>query len=223
MAQVNLKADTGRATGSRAARRLRKTGQVPAVVYGRGTEPTHVAVDHHDLTQAFHTPAGANVVINLEIDGAGGVPTLVREIDRHPFKPFIRHVDFVRVDLTVKVLAEVAIHYVGSPIGVKEGGILVPARNDVTVEALPTEIPSAFEVDVSQLQINDSLHVSDLPRNENVTILDSPEELLVSVSVPAAEPEPEPEPIEGEEGEGAEAEGEEAPAGSEEDSDSGEE
>lgn len=213
MAQVNLKADTGRAIGSRAARRLRKTGQVPAVVYGRGEEPTHVAVDHHDLSQAFHTPAGANVVINLEIDGAGGVPTLVREIDRHPYKPLIRHVDFVRVDLSVKVHAEVAIHFVGIPLGVKEGGIMVPARNDITVEALPTEIPPAIELDVSDLQINDVLRVSDLPQVENVTILDDPDELLVSVSVPAAEPEPEPEPVEGEEGEGEEAEGEEAPAG----------
>jgi large subunit ribosomal protein L25 len=224
MAQVNLKADTGRAIGSRAARRLRKTGLVPAVVYGQGAEPAHVAVDHHDLTQAFHTPAGANVVINLEIDGAGGVPTLVRQIDRHPYKPFIRHVDFVRVDLTVKVEAEVAIHFVGSPVGVKEGGILVPALNEVTVEALPTEIPNAFEVDVSQLRINDSLHVSDLPQIENVTILDNPEDLLVTVEVPAAEPEPEPEPVEGEEAEEAEAEGEETPAAaSAEDSESGEE
>ncbi|HJR86171.1 MAG TPA: 50S ribosomal protein L25 [Acidimicrobiia bacterium] len=224
MAEVNLKADTGRATGSRAARRLRKTGRIPAVVYGRGAEPTHVAVDHHDLTQAFHTPAGANVVINLQIDGAEGIPTLVRGVDRHPYKPFIRHVDFVRVDLTVRVHAEVAIHFVGSPIGVKEGGILVPARNDVTVEALPNEIPSAFELDVSELGINDSLHVSDLPQVEGVAILASPDELLVSVSIPAAEPEPEPEPVEGEEGEGAGAEGEEAPeAASEEDGEPGEE
>ena len=223
MAQVNLKADTGRATGSRASRRLRKTGQVPAVVYGQGVEPTHVAVDHHDLSQAFHTPAGANVVINLEIDGSGGVPTLVRSIDRHPYKPFIRHVDFIRVDLSVKVHAEVAIHYFGTPIGAKEGGVLVPARNNITVEALPTEIPPAIELDVSELQINDSLHVSDLPAIENVTILDDPEELLVTVSVPAAEPEPEPEPVEGEEGEAAEAEGEEATPAASEDSEPGEE
>jgi large subunit ribosomal protein L25 len=107
---------------------------------------------------------------------------------------------------------------------VKEGGILVPALNEVTVEALPTEIPNAFEVDVSQLRINDSLHVSDLPQIENVTILDNPEDLLVTVEVPAAEPEPEPEPVEGEEAEEAEAEGEEAPAAaSAEDSESGEE
>ena len=162
-------------------------------------------------------------MINLQIDGAEGIPTLVRGVDRHPYKPFIRHVDFVRVDLTVKVHAEVAIYFVGSPIGVKEGGILVPARNDVTVEALPTEIPSAFELDVSELGINDSLHVSDLPQIEGVAILDSPEELLVSVSVPAAEPEPEPEPTEGEEGEGAEA-GEEGPeATATEDGEPGEE
>lgn len=217
MAQVTLKADTGRETGSRSSRRLRREGLVPAVVYGQGAEPALVAVDHHDLSQAFHTVAGANVVINLEIDGGSGVPTLVRAIDRHPYKPFIRHVDFVRVDLSQKVHAEVAIHFVGASIGVKEGGVLSPARNHVTVEALPTEIPAAIELDVSELDINDSLRVSDLPAIENVVILDDPEELLVSISVPAAEPEPEPEDVEGEEGEEAAAEGDaaEAPAASE--------
>jgi large subunit ribosomal protein L25 len=209
MAQVTLKADTGRELGTRPSRRLRQTGQVPAVVYGQGEDAAHVAVNHHDLVQALHTEAGSNVVINLEVDGGTAVPTLVRSIDRHPYKSLIRHVDFVRVDLSETVEAEVSLHFVGTPVGAKEGGVLIPARNSVQVEALPTEIPAAIEVDVSALDINDQLRVSDLPPIENVTILDDPEELLVSVSILAAEPEPEPEVEEGaEEGEDAEAEGE---------------
>lgn len=209
MAQVTLKADTGRAIGTRSSRRLRQEGQVPAVVYGLGEKPAHVAVNHHDLMKALHTDAGSNVVINLEVDGSTSVPTLVRSIDKHPYKSAIRHVDFVRVNLKDKVEAEVSLHFVGTPIGAREGGILLPARSTIQVEALPTEIPNAIEVDVSALDINDHIRLEDLPAIENVTFLDDPEEMLVSVALPAAEIEPEP--VEGEEGtEGGEgaAEGE---------------
>ena len=203
MAQVTLKAGTGREIGSRSSRRLRLEGQVPAVVYGLGETPEHVAVDHHDLMKALHTDSGANVVINLEVDGGSGVPTLVRSIDKHPFKSLIRHVDFVRVDLSETIEAEVSLHFVGTPIGAREGGILIPAKNSIQVEALPTEVPNAIEVDVSGLDIGDHLRVEDLAAIENVTFLDDPEELLISVALPAVEVEPEPEVEEGAEGEGA--------------------
>jgi large subunit ribosomal protein L25 len=211
MAQVTLKAATGRQLGSRASRRLRREGQVPAVVYGRGTEPRHVAVDHHDLSVAFHTDAGFNVLINLEIDESAGIPTLVRVIDRHPYRPQFRHVDFVQVSLTEKVQAEVALHFVGNPPGVREGGILSPIKNEVEIEALPAEIPAFIEVDVSHLNINDDLRVRDLPTIEGVLVLDDPEDLLVTVTTPAAEVEEVPEVEEGaEEGEAEEDGGEAA-------------
>jgi large subunit ribosomal protein L25 len=211
MAQVTLKAATGRQLGSRASRRLRREGQVPAVVYGRGTEPRHVAVDHHDLSVAFHTDAGFNVLINLEIDQSAGIPTLVRVIDRHPYRPQFRHVDFVQVSLTEKVQAEVALHFVGNPPGVREGGILSPIKNEVEIEALPAEIPAFIEVDVSHLNINDDLRVRDLPTIEGVLVLDDPEDLLVTVTTPAAEVEEVPEVEEGaEEGEAEEDGGEAA-------------
>ena len=212
MAQVTLKAATGRQLGSRASRRLRREGQVPAVVYGRGTEPKHVAVDHHDLSVAFHTDAGFNVLINLEIDDLAGIPTLVRVIDRHPYRPQFRHVDFVQVSLTEKVQAEVSLHFVGNPPGVKEGGILSPIKNEVEIEALPSEIPAFIEVDVSHLNINDDIRVRDLPLLEGVLVLDDPDDLLVTVTTPAAEVEEAPEVEEGAE-EGAETDeggGEEA-------------
>lgn len=204
MAQVNLRADSGRVLGTRPSRRLRATGQVPGVIYGKGADPRHVAVNHHDLSVAFHTPAGINALINLEIDGDEGVPTLVKAIDRHPYKNQIRHVDFIRVSLTEKVRAEVSLHFVGIPIGVREGGILSPIRNSVEIEAFPAEIPPTIDVDVSQLRVNDDLHVSDLPLMEGVTIIDDPSELLVTVSTPAAEVE-EPKEPEAEAEEGAEA------------------
>ena len=212
MAQVTLKAATGRQLGSRASRRLRREGQVPAVVYGRGTEARPVAVDHHDLSVAFHSDAGFNVLINLEIDDLAGIPTLVRVIDRHPYRPQFRHVDFVQVSLTEKVQAEVSLHFVGNPPGVKEGGILSPIKNEVEIEALPTEIPAFIEVDVSHLNINDDIRVRDLPVLEGVLVLDDPDDLLVTVTTPAAEVEEAPEVEEGAE-EGGEAEeggGEEA-------------
>ena len=212
MAQVTLKAATGRQLGSRASRRLRREGQVPAVVYGRGTEARPVAVDHHDLSVAFHTDAGFNVLINLEIDDLAGIPTLVRVIDRHPYRPQFRHVDFVQVSLTEKVQAEVSLHFVGNPPGVKEGGILSPIKNEVEIEALPSEIPAFIEVDVSHLNINDDIRVRDLPLLEGVLVLDDPDDLLVTVTTPAAEVEEAPEVEEGAE-EGAETDeggGEEA-------------
>jgi large subunit ribosomal protein L25 len=203
VAQVTLRADSGRPLGTRPSRRVRAIGKVPAVVYGKGSDPRHVAVDHHDLSVAFHSAAGLNVLINLEIDGEEGVPTLVKDIDRHPFRNQIRHVDFIRVSLTEKVRAEVSLHFVGTPIGVREGGILSPIRNSIEIEALPAEIPPAIEVDVSALAVNDDLRVSDLAPIEGVTIMEDPDEMIVTVAVPAVEVE---EPVEvevevGEEGE----------------------
>lgn len=199
--------------GSRASRRLRATGMVPAVVYGLGTAPMHVAVDHHDLTVAFHGEGGTHALINLEIDGATSVPTLIKAIDRHPFRNQIRHVDFLQVSLSEVVETEVTLHFTGTPAGAKEGGVLTPARNTIRIEALPTQIPGSVDLDVSELQINDTLRVSDLLPIEGVVYLDDPDALLVMVSPPTIEVEPEPI----EEEEGAEEPGEEGEAEAEND------
>jgi large subunit ribosomal protein L25 len=174
---------------------------VPAVVYGLGTEPMHVAVNHHDLMVAFHGEGGTHALINLEIDGATSVPTLIKAIDRHPFRNQIRHVDFLQVSLLETVETEVTLHFTGTPAGLKEGGILTPARNTIRIEALPTQIPGSVDLDVSALQINDTLRVSDLLPIEGVVFLDDPDALLVMVSPPTIEAVPEPTEEEGEEGE----------------------
>jgi large subunit ribosomal protein L25 len=220
MPEVSLRAQTGRSTGSGESRRVRKTGSVPAIVYGKGTEPVSIAVDAHDLHVVLHTEAGANALINLEIEGGATLLTMARVIERHPFRNEYRHIDFVTVSLDEIVTAEVAIHFEGTPIGVVNGGVFSPQRTHVVIEALPTAIPSAIVLDVSDVEIGDSLRIADLPVIEGVTYAEDPEAVVMSVTTLAAEVVEEPE--EELEGEGEElAEGEE-PAEGEQEGETGE-
>jgi len=220
MPEVSLRAQTGRSTGSGESRRVRKTGSVPAIVYGKGTEPVSIAVDAHDLHVVLHTEAGANALINLEIEGGATLLTMARVIERHPFRNEYRHIDFVTVSLDEIVSAEVAIHFEGTPIGVTNGGVFSPQRTHVVIEALPTAIPSAIVLDVSNVEIGDSLRIADLPVIEGVTYAEDPEAVVMSVTTLAAEVVEEP--AEELEGEGEElAEGEE-PAEGEQEGESGE-
>jgi large subunit ribosomal protein L25 len=211
MSEVTLRAETGRATGSRESRRLRKTGRVPAIVYGKTIEPITVAVDAHDLHMALHTEAGSNALINLEIEGQDLVLTMARVIERHPFRNEYRHVDFVTVSLDETVHAEVVIHFEGTPVGVIEGGVFSPSKTHVVVETLATSIPSGIELDISGVEVGGALRIADLAEIEGVLYIEDPETVLMSVTAPAAEIEEEPEELEGEELEGEEgaAEGEE--------------
>lgn len=211
MSEVTLRAETGRATGSRESRRLRKTGRVPAIVYGKSTDPITVAVDAHDLHMALHTEAGSNALINLDIEGKDVVLTMARVIERHPFRNEYRHVDFVTVSLDETIHAEVVIHFEGTPVGVIEGGVFSPSKTHVVVETLATSIPSGIELDISGVEVGGALRIADLPEIEGVLYIEDPETVLMSVTAPAVEIEEEPEEIEGEEIEGAEelAEGEE--------------
>lgn len=219
MPEVSLRAQTGRSTGSSDSRRVRKTGDVPAIVYGKGTEPVSIAVNAHDLHVVLHTEAGANALINLEIEGGATLLTMARVIERHPFRNEYRHVDFVTVSLDEIVTAEVAIHFEGSPVGVLNGGVFSPQRTHVVIEALPTAIPSAIVLDVADVEIGGSLRIADLPVIEGVTYAEDPEAVVMSVTTLAAEVVEEPEELEGE---GEElAEGEE-PAEADEESESGE-
>jgi large subunit ribosomal protein L25 len=215
MSQVTLRAETGRATGSRESRRLRKTGQVPAIVYGKSTEPINVAVDAHDLHMALHTEAGSNALINLEIEGRDLVLTMARVIERHPFRNEYRHIDFVTVALDETVHAEVVIHFEGTPVGVRDGGVFSPSKTHVMVETLATSIPSGIELDISAVEMGGALRVADLPQLEGVTYVDDPETVVMSVTAPAAEIVEEVEEVEGEEAAEA-AEGEEPHAEAEE-------
>ena len=205
MAENELTATKRTSWGSAVSRRLRRAGEVPAIVYGHETEATSVAVDARELYKVLHTEAGLNVVINLDVDGAP-VTTLAREVQRDPVRGDIIHLDFIRISLTETVTAEVSVEYEGVPVGVRDdGGIVETIRATVNIEALATNIPSSITIDINEMTIGDVLRISDLPRLEGVEYLDDEESGLVTVSVPAAviseEAAGDEELLEGEEGE----------------------
>jgi large subunit ribosomal protein L25 len=186
MDQVSLRAEPRTEFGSRVGRRLRRAGSVPAVVYGRGLDPVSVAVDRRELHAALHTEAGSNALINLEVAGTKKpILTVAREVQRHPVRGDISHLDFISISLDEEIHAEVALEYVGLPIGVKrDAGIVETIRTAVSIQALPLDIPGHITVDISDLEVGATVRVADLPAIKGVTYLDEPETDLVAVIIP---------------------------------------
>ncbi len=184
--EVLLSAQRRDTKGSRPTRRLRRTGKVPAVVYGHGLEGLTVTIDGRELHTALHTEAGANVLITLQIDGEKHL-TLPRAIQRHPFRDEILHLDLYKISLKEKVRAEVGLELTGLPVGVKDGGGIVETMHPVLhIEALPTDIPGHITVDISGLEVGDLLRLGDLPEVPGVAYLDDPDTPLVTIALPAA-------------------------------------
>lgn len=170
--------------GKSAARKLRAAGEVPAVVYGHGEENRALRVSAHELERLLAHISAENTLIDLQVEGAAKVPTLIREVQYHATKPGVLHVDFYVVHAGETLHVDVPVRYVGAPVGVREnGGILQEVLRDLAVECLPRDIPEGIEVDVAALDIGDSLHVSDLDV-PNVKILNDPELVLCTVSAP---------------------------------------
>ena len=212
MSEYKLAAENRSGAGKGAARRLRASGRVPAVLYGHGAKPEHLSVDARQFGQALRTDAGVNVLIELEVGKARHL-ALAKEIQRHPVRGDLIHVDFIQVRRGEKVHVEVPVRLVGEAPGVREGGIADQDLYQLNVEAEVTAVPEAVEADVSGLGIGDVLRVGDLKAPEGAVILDDPEASVVSVVAPTVEAEPAPEGEEVAEGEEA-AEGE-APAAEE--------
>jgi len=196
--EITLEVQPRTEKGKGPARRARAAGMVPAVFYGPSEPPQPLYVDARQMSHALHTEAGANVLLNLKIDGKSHL-AVPREIQRHPIRRSLVHVDFVNVARNVKIHAEVRIHLVGEARGVKEGGQLDHFIHTLSVEALPAEIPDAIEVDVSGLTMGQSLSIGDIKAPAGVEILSDPDELLLSVhaaTVLQVEPEPTEEELE---------------------------
>jgi large subunit ribosomal protein L25 len=215
------------AAGSRAARRLRRAGNVPGIVYGGGEDPIPFQVDARELRHALQH---AGALLELSIDGSGSTPVVVKELTRHPVTGETIHIDVLRVRLDQAISATVVLDLVGAENapGVKEGGVLEQVTRELTIEALPGDIPDAIHHDVSELQIGDTVTLEAVTPPRGVTLTDDPEIVLATLSPPRLQAEVEEEieaetELVAEGGEAAEEEGgEEAPAGESEGGDEGE-
>jgi large subunit ribosomal protein L25 len=208
MAEITLPAHTGRPTGSRPSTRLRAEGKVPATVYGLGSDAVTVSVEWRELRHALTTDAGMNALINLEIDGQASELTIVKELQRHPIRRSVLHIDFLRVSRDVAIEVEVPIVLVGDAEQVtRDGGTVDQALFHLTISAKPGSIPNELVADISGLTIGDAVRVGDLTLPEGVETEVDPEEPVVIGSAPQVEEVAEP--VEGEAAE-AGAEGEAA-------------
>jgi large subunit ribosomal protein L25 len=192
-------------SGSRGARRLRRSGQVPGVVYGGGEDPVSFQVDARELRS---TLAHTGAVLDLKLSGASQ-PVVLKEHTRHPVTGDTLHVDLLRVRLDQAISASVVVELTGAEDapGVKEGGVLEQVTREVNIEALPNDIPDSLSYDVSEMQINDTVTLESLATPAEVTLLDDTETVLVTLTPPRLQIEEEPEVEEETElvGEGAEA------------------
>jgi large subunit ribosomal protein L25 len=204
--------------GSSDARRLRKEGLVPGVLYGRGKAPHPFSVPERDLRRALSGGSGLHAILDVVLAGQKTThPAVLKDYQQEVPSGRLAHIDLHEVRLDQPIQASVSIDLIGEAAGVKEGGVLSQVQREIRVEALPLEIPDHLELDVSEMAIGDTLRLVDLKATEGVTYLDDPEEtVLATVTAPTVIVEPEVEEEELEEGElpeGEVPEGEEAPEG----------
>lgn len=200
MAEVGLKAEIREGRGKGAARKLRAAGQVPAIVYGLGSEPLPVAVSSRELAHTLSTDAGMNVLIDLQL-GSGTELVIARELNKDPVKGVIRHVDFLRINRNQTIEVDVPIHLEGEAPGMKQGGQMDQHTYSLHIEALPGNLPERIDVDISHLQVGDSLRVEDIKAPEGIKILTAGDETVLSIIVAQelpTEAELEEAPVEGE-------------------------
>ncbi len=178
--------------GSRAARRLRRSGRVPGIVYGGGGESVGFDADARDLRLAL---AGSGAVLDLSVDGATATPVVLKEAQRDPVRGETVHIDLLRVRLDEAIHAVVPLELTGTEDapGVKEGGVLEQITRELNVQALPTAIPESIVQDIGEMQIGDTLVLTALSAPEGVTLLDEPETVLATLSPPRLQTEAEDE------------------------------
>jgi large subunit ribosomal protein L25 len=207
---ATLTAHTGRTTGSRSSNRLRAEGKVPGVVYGLGNEPVAVAVEWPELRKVLITEAGMNALIDLTVDGETNL-TMIKDLQRHPVRRDVTHVDFLLVDRNKSLVVDVPIVLVGDSEKIeREQGILDQSMHMLTVHAKPGKIPNQLEVDGTEMTIGDVIRVGDIALPDGVTTDIDPEEPVIVGSATRAAIEDEA--AEGEAAEDAEGEGAEAAA-----------
>jgi large subunit ribosomal protein L25 len=211
--RIRLEVKEREQSGSRDARRLRKAGMIPGVLYGQGHKPHAICVSERELRRVLTGSAGLHAILDVVLEGQKSThSSILKDYQVDPIRGKIDHFDLHEVRLDQTIQTSVVVELVGESVGAKAGGVLSQVTREVRVEALPLEVPERLELDVTAMEIGDSLRLSDLRAPEGVTLLDDPESVLATVTVPTKVEEPEEVAEELEEGEEGEApEGEAAP------------
>lgn len=195
-----LVAESGRATGSPNARRMRREDHIPAVVYGHGMTPLSISVVRRDLRHALSGPAGVNTVLDLTVDGKV-YPAIVKEMQRHPVRRTVSHVDFQQVDLNEELTIAIPVRLEGEAKAVTdEGGLVDPAVDTIEVRTTPRNIPNEIVIDITDMTMDTVITLGDIQLPAGVTAVADPETAIVTVLVTREEEVPEAEVAEGEEG-----------------------
>ncbi len=183
MTETILHAETGRATGSSSARRLRREGRIPGVVYGLGMEPTSLSVDRRELRIAVSGSAGLNTILDLTVDG-NVYPSIIKDVQRHPVRLNIEHLDFIQVDLNAEIVVTVPVHIQGESKEVNDNnGLIDQIMTEVEISTTPRNIPDEIIVDVTEMTMDSTITVADLSVPAGVALTTDPESAVVTVSI----------------------------------------
>lgn len=200
MVERTLEAHQRTDLGKNQVRRLRQRGLIPAVFYGKGQQPTLLAVDPKAVHQVLHSETGQNTIFSLKVDGTSQANVLIRDYQLDPVKGTLLHVDFLHVAMDVKLKVTVPIEVAGTPQGVKlYGGVLDVVSKEIEVECLPSDIPDHIKVEVSNLNIGDVIRLGDLPVDDKIRFLGDKDTVIATVVAPRVEEE-EAKPVEAAEG-----------------------
>jgi len=204
MKQFSLTVTPREGVGRGASRRVRKSGRVPAVIYGRHIQPRSLSIDGPEFTRLLKSIAGSAAVVELNDGGAEPRLSIIQEVQRDPITDRILHIDLHEVQANEEIELSVTVHTVGDSVGVRtENGILELVVHEVRIRCLPRNLPRFIEVDVTELKLNQSIHVSELPKIPGVKYVDEPGRPVIACVEPVVEVEPTPAeaaavPVEGE-------------------------
>jgi large subunit ribosomal protein L25 len=183
MSETVLQAEAGRQAGSSDSRRLRAEGKIPAVVYGHGMDPLPVSVDRRELRQALSGAAGMNTILDLTVDGAV-YPTLIKDIQRHPVKRTVQHIDFIQVNLNEEIVVSIPIHLEGEAKDVaSNNGLVDLAMQELEVRTTPRNIPDGVVIDISEMTMDSVIRVEDIVLPAGVVAEAEPDSVVVTVLV----------------------------------------
>ncbi len=184
---MKVVATTRSVQGTSASRRLRRTGKVPGIVYGSSDAPVSIELDHNDLFHALRKEAFHSSILDLELDGSAASSVLLRDVQMHPFKQQVLHIDFQRVAADTKIHVRVPIHYVNaenSPAVKLSANVISHVMNDIEVICLPKDLPEFIEIDLGALEAQGAVHVSDLKLPDGVSVTPQAEEVIATATMP---------------------------------------